>query len=128
MEVGDSQVKLIKRLAGYCMAEYAIANCLDLTLGQWQRLKANRVDVQKALDQGKAVAEKQVSASLFRLAKQGNVTAAIWIEKTRFGRTEKSITEITGAGGGPVRYTTEERKERVEQLLEVARVREDKTG
>jgi len=34
---------------------------------------------------------------------QASITAAIWIEKTRGGRTDRVRTEVTGKDGGPIR-------------------------
>jgi len=52
---------------------------------------------------GKARAEIEISKSLFELAKSGNISAIVWYEKTRCGRSDRAEVKHTGDAESPVR-------------------------
>ena len=67
------------------------------------------------LDTSKAKANAVISQSLFKLAREGNVTAQIFWLKTQAGWKEKNALELTGKDGD--KLFTEER-----QLIEIRKI------
>ena len=70
------------------------------------------------LDTSKAKANAVISQSLFKLAREGNVTAQIFWLKTQAGWKEKNALELTGKDGD--KLFTEER-----QLIEIRKIFEE---
>lgn len=55
-----------------------------------------------AIERGRVRLQMTSSSVLMREMLAGNMTAAIWIEKTRLGMTEKVHTVVSNPDGGPV--------------------------
>lgn len=94
-EITDDHLRQIEALAGYGLTEAAIAHVIGLSPATFRR-KKNEARVMSALQKGKALAEATVSKALFERAKEGDLTAIIWWEKTRAGRTDKHAIEHSG--------------------------------
>lgn len=78
------------------------------TMGSSEKTLARRpegsADFAEIVERDPAAAEKEITNKLFELARAGNISAIIWIEKTRFGRTDKVSAEETGQVSVTVRY------------------------
>lgn len=91
----------MEKLAGYGLTYNAIAHILGLASRTFRDKKATDARVSAALEKGRAVAERKVGEAVFRRALKGDMTAAIWWEKTRAGRTDRQIHRIeTDEGTG----------------------------
>lgn len=97
--------RLVTALAGYGAPESHIASRVGITE------KTLRKHYRRELDEGLREANTLVAQSLFKKATdpkggQSSVTAAIWWEKTRAGKSDKVALEHTGKDGaslpGPV--------------------------
>ena len=77
-----------------------------------------------ALERGRAEAEQRISKSLFEVAMdtkhKGQVTACIWLEKTRFGRVEPKAD--SGANAQEASEALERFKAIISTLEERARL------
>lgn len=93
----DDHIRQIEVLAGYGLTQNAIAHCLGISHDTFTRRKADEERVLRALEKGRAVAESMVGQALFLRAKQGDVAAICWWEKTRCGRSEKQETKHEGS-------------------------------
>lgn len=83
-------------LAGYGLSDEQIARVLRMSSATVKR----RLRAQ--LDTGRADAAAAVAGSLYREALKGNLGAICWYEKTRLGRREGSMVELSGPGGQPL--------------------------
>ncbi len=79
----------VERLAGLGLSQNEIAASLDISVDTLARRKKEFAEFADALKRGKANAKSEIANKLFIEAKAGNITAIIWIEKTRFGFSEK---------------------------------------
>lgn len=86
IEVSVSGVFLIENLASLCLSMEQIAVALGFGVATLYRLQRRDERVQQALFKGRLAAEVTIAKALFDQARAGNVTASIWLEKTRFGR------------------------------------------
>lgn len=85
----------IQTLAGLGMTLDKIALVLNIsprTLDRW--LKHD--EVLALFQKGCALAEQTIAKTLFEKARDGDMTAIIWYERTRCGRTEKAEVKHTG--------------------------------
>ncbi|MBD1995334.1 hypothetical protein H6G00_01645 [Leptolyngbya sp. FACHB-541] len=83
----------IEILAGFGLTLDQIAITIGIspsTLDKWLK----DPDINTLYKRGKAKAEAEISKTLFQKARDGNIPALIWYEKTRFGRTEKRLDEM----------------------------------
>ncbi len=88
LKLTEGEVNEIRSLSEICMPLSAIAVILKLPLAILMQLYQTDERVKEAICTGRAKAEKSIATTLFKSALGGNVAAAIWIEKTRFGRCE----------------------------------------
>lgn len=79
----------LAQLAGEGLNEYQIADYLGIHSVTFARHKKLNPDIARAIKAGKARANQMVSNVLFNKAVQGDVSAIIWYEKTRTGRSDK---------------------------------------
>lgn len=101
VEITDNQLRQAEVLAGLGLTQKQIAYIIGVPERTWTRKKREK-RVLAAAEKGKATAQFKLSNKLFEEAMKGNIAALIWIEKTRFGWSEKVRQEVSGAGGGPV--------------------------
>ena len=97
--LAEHEIDEIRSLSEICLPLSTISVVMKLPLAFLIHLSKTDERVQDAIYTGRAKAEKNIATMLFRSALCGNVAAAIWIEKTRFGRCEpprmiNSIDEI----------------------------------
>lgn len=95
LEITDEQLRQAELLAGYGLTQKQIGDVLGIA-ERTLRAKKNEPRVLAALEKGKAVAQHKVGKSIFERALHGDMTAAIWWEKTRAGRSERVITQHEG--------------------------------
>lgn len=121
IEITDEQIRQAEILAGYGLTQNQIADVLGVARSTFRR-KKDEARVLSALQKGKAVAQLRVGKSIYEKALVGDMTAAIWWEKTRAGRNEKTVQEHTGRDGGPIEQKVEhtdsaQRQQRFDDLF-----------
>ena len=84
----EGQINEIRSLSEFCLSLTAIAALVGLPPAQMIQLLQHDERVKMAIHLGRAKAEKSIAEALFKGAIGGNVTAGIWLEKTRFGHIE----------------------------------------
>ena len=84
----EGEINEIRSLSELCLSLTAIAALVGLPPAQMIQLFQHDERVKMAVHIGRAKAERVIAEVLFKGAIGGNVTAAIWLEKTRFGHTE----------------------------------------
>jgi len=92
----------IEVLAGLGLTLDNIARVLGIsprTLDRWLK----NPDILALYKKGQARAEIEISKALFELAKSGCISAIIWYEKTRCGRSDRAEVKHTGDAESPVR-------------------------
>ena len=94
--------KRIRELAANGAREVDIARALSMGEKTWQRIKAEDEKALAAWEAGRAVEHEALRGVLFDKALAGNVAAAMFLLKTRFGYREKG-----DEGGGTDRVTVE---------------------
>jgi hypothetical protein len=82
----------MEMLAGLGLTEASIARIIGMA-PRTLRDKKQEDAVAAALEKGKAKAEQQVAKALFTKAKGGDLGAIVWWEKTRAGRTDRTIVQ-----------------------------------
>jgi hypothetical protein len=106
-EATAEHLRQIETASGYGLTEAAIARLLDIHPNTFAALKTRDERVSVALEKGKALAEHTVGQALFVRAKTGDIPAMIWWEKTRAGRTDKVVQEVTGGTNNTLRVVFE---------------------
>lgn len=92
----------VTRMAGLGLRDWEIAAILGMSEDTFQRRKADDPAVLRAYEKGVAEVNGKVAQRLFRWATSNDprgITAAIWWEKTRAGKSEKMQHEHAGPGG-----------------------------
>jgi hypothetical protein len=97
IEITDEQLRQAELLAGYGLTQDQIADVLGIAHRTFAR-KQDEPRVLAALQKGRAEAQHKIGKSIFEKALKGDMTAAIWWEKTRAGRHEKVVQEHQGKG------------------------------
>jgi|SRR3981081_3289118 hypothetical protein len=116
-EPTDDQRRTVEKLSGLGLPQGDIAQVVGVDE------KTLRKHLRAELDSGTAKANSQVAEFLFDAAtgKRGEgsaaITAAIFWAKTRMRWKEVSVTEVTGAGGGPIETRHLSPEERAAQAL-----------
>ena len=86
----DENIATIKAMAGYGLSKETIAGALGISRQTMYKRAKEDERIDQAIEQGRAISEGQVSGALFNEAIRGNISAIIWYEKTRTGRTDKT--------------------------------------
>jgi hypothetical protein len=116
-EPTDDQRRTVEKLSGLGLPQGDIAQVVGVDE------KTLRKHLRAELDSGTAKANSQVAEFLFDAAtgKRGEgsaaITAAIFWAKTRMRWKEVSVTEVTGAGGGPIETRHLSPEERAAQAV-----------
>jgi hypothetical protein len=79
----------VKRLAGLGLTLSEIALALGISEDTLSRRRKKYAEFADAVNKGKGLAKEEIANKLFELAKSGDLGALIWIEKTRFGYSDK---------------------------------------
>lgn len=89
IEITETTIGQIERMAGIGLTTEKIALVLNIsprTFFRWQK----EPQVKAAFDRGRVLAELNVGRAIYEMATvDRNLSAAIWWEKTRLGRSEK---------------------------------------
>lgn len=88
VEISDEQLRQAEILAGYGLTQAQISDVLGVARRTFER-KKDEPRVKAALEKGRAKAQLRMAKSIFEKGLDGDMTAAIWWEKTRAGRSEK---------------------------------------
>lgn len=79
----------VESLAGRGLTNAEICQCLGICETTLYERKRYNKDFEDALKRGRAKARAVIANALFEQAKNGNMTAIIWWEKTRCGLSDK---------------------------------------
>lgn len=93
-------------LVGYGLTQEQVAHCMNIAPNTLAAMKERDQRVFAALEKGLAVAASFVGQALFTKAKQGDVGAIVWWEKTRAGRREPK-QEIQAQNSNTIRVIRE---------------------
>lgn len=96
----EDQLKLVQLMAMIGMSQKKMCARLQIDEETFRKYEAEYFG--PAIEKGEADLEFEVGRSLIKQIRAGNMTANIWVEKTRFGRTEKVHTIVSNPEGGPV--------------------------
>lgn len=116
-EITARDQQQIEVLAGLGLSLDRVALVLGIsgsTLDRW--LQAD--EVKMLYKNGVAKAETTIAKTLFEKAKDGDMTALIWYEKTRMGRSDRTEVKHTGSADSPVEIvlSPQQRKIRIAEL------------
>ncbi|AUB36131.1 Homeodomain-like [Nostoc flagelliforme CCNUN1] len=91
IELGNKEIQQIRVMAGMGLSIEKIALILGFSVATFYRKKKLLPEVKSAYDMGLAQSEYSISKTLYEMATTDkNLTAIIWWEKTRFGRSERA--------------------------------------
>ena len=93
-DLTDRDIAQVEKLAGYGLTEAAIAHILDLSSRSFRDKKTANARIFAALEKGKAAAEAKVAQAVYMRALRGDMTAAIWWEKTRANRSDRHLVDF----------------------------------
>ena len=111
----------IKMSAGYGLRIPQLAAIAGLTTETFEKRMARDKALRRAIDEGRALAELEVSRTLFDKAVAGDVNAIKWYEQTRNGRATKEETTTN------VNFDFTAAVAKFEMLANKARVIEDRS-
>ena len=86
----------VERLAGLGLTQEEIALSLGISIRTLERRKDEMAVLTEAIKRGQTLANTEVANVLFDKAKAGDMTAVIWWEKTRAGRSDKVAVDHSG--------------------------------
>lgn len=122
IELSDADLDLIEEHAGEMTAD----QLADL-LGISRTTLFNRIndtdEVSVRYKRGRAERIKKIASRLTTRALAGDITAMIFYLKTQAGWKETSRTELTGADGGPVEFTDDDRRDLASRIDRIAQAR-----
>jgi hypothetical protein len=96
----------IKKLAGQGLNKDEIARACGYKARSFYTHKKNDSKIEEAILEGRASFKVFLSSTLIEQARKGNVTAAIWLDKTRCG-TREDQTNDDNQDVQPVKVTIE---------------------
>lgn len=95
-EVKEGEIDRIERLAGFGFTIPLLAASVGLGETAFRERIAQDPRISEALERGKAkMAESLAGTLVHQAVRKKNVHAAIWLEKSRYGMTEKHQVEHT---------------------------------
>jgi hypothetical protein len=98
----ELDLQRVEQLAGLGLNYGEIASCLGVSRLTIARRRKDSEQFDTAIKNGQAKACSIVANKLFELVEQGNLGAIVWYEKTRCGRTDRSVTEMVGKNDKPI--------------------------
>lgn len=113
----DAQRKQIEQLAGLGLKLDQIATVVGIAYGTLKNKVRLDEEVKEAFARGNVVAQVKVAKSIFSKAIAGDMTAAIWFEKTRAGRSDRTQVEHSGDPERPVVVEVSDAKSRLAERL-----------
>lgn len=87
----------VERHAALGLTKGEIANALDMGHNCFFRNRKEDPKIEEAITRGRAKFKVHISNVLVNQAQNGNVSAAIWLDKTRCGTRETKIVEVNQA-------------------------------
>src|SRR5579863_6248782 len=91
----------LEKLYGMQCTDDEVAAFLGVSTRTLDRRKKVK-NFQEVIDRAKAKGRVSVRRNLFRLASNGNVTAAIFLSKNLLGYKDYVANEMSGPNGGPI--------------------------
>ena len=91
----DIDAAAVERLAGLGLTLEEIATSLGFSVATLYTRKRQHVEILEAIKKGRAKMLTDVANALYDKAIGGDVTAMIWFEKTRGGRSDKVAVQTT---------------------------------
>jgi hypothetical protein len=92
----DIDIKEVERLAGLGLTQEEIALSLGISERTLYLNKAQNAEFADAIKRGQTRANTEVANVLYQEALKGNMTAVIWWDKTRAGRSDKIAIDHSG--------------------------------
>jgi transcriptional regulator with XRE-family HTH domain len=86
----------IEELAAQGLSQAEICLVIGISEDTLSRRKADSAAIADAIKSGRAKAASEISDTLYRMAKGGDLGAIVWYEKTRRGLTDKVQQEHSG--------------------------------
>lgn len=87
-------IEEIERLAGIGLTDEEICYAVGVSHQTFYKNKRNSAVFAEAIKRGKATAKSRIGKRIFEKAEAGDTTALIWVEKSRYGYTDKQDIEI----------------------------------
>jgi len=102
IEITDELCRKAKSLAAQGLTLEQIALVLGMGVSTLYEKKAEFVEFMEAIKEGQAKGVAVITNKLFEKASDGDNTSMIFYLKNRAGWKDKTETEHTGPGGGPI--------------------------
>ena len=87
-ELKPAGYKLVERMSREGSHLATIAGALGMSGETFRQMRKRDVAVQAAIESGRAGMGDEITNLLMKAARKGNITAMIWLDKTRQGLTE----------------------------------------
>lgn len=87
-------ISKVEELAAQGLSQAEICLCLGISEDTLSRRKADTAAIADAIKSGKAKAASEISNTLYRMARGGDLGAIVWYEKTRRGLSDKTTTVV----------------------------------
>lgn len=113
----EKQVAQIETMAGMGLTMDKIACLMGVCKKTLERAAKREERVKVAIEKGRHKTEFNVAGFLYKNAEKGNVTAQIFMLKTRFGYREVERLELTGKDGGPITVKEKLSEEEIDKRL-----------
>ena len=114
----------VELMSGIGLSEEVMARLLDTSQDTFTRRKVDTPALVEAIARGRAKVEFLLARTLYNAASSGNLTAAIWLEKTRFNRSERVRVDEVKLGAADLSKLSDVQLERLaagESLVSVVR-------
>ena len=89
-------ISRVEQLAAQGLSQAEICLVIGISEDTLSRRKADSAAIADAIKSGRAKAASEISDTLYRMAKGGDLGAIVWYEKTRRGLTDKVQQEHSG--------------------------------
>ena len=89
--ISETGAEMVERLAAEGNSDTSIAKALQIDRGTFRDIRKRQPEVDEALARGRASMEDELSDILMSHAREGNVTAAIYLTKARCGWREGDL-------------------------------------
>lgn len=90
----EIDIEQVEQLAAHGLTQAEICLCLGISEKTLERRKAELSVLSDAIKSGKAKAAREVANVLYTMAKEKDLGAIIWWEKTRRGLSDKTTTVV----------------------------------
>lgn len=90
----EIDISKVEEYAAQGLSQAEICLCLGISQDTLSRRKADSAAIADAIKSGKAKAASEIADTLYRMAKNKDLGAIIWWEKTRRGLSDKTTTIV----------------------------------